>query len=156
MGQLFEAIVEFFTKDEWPFSQVEGQTALRTAFKGDNGSWNCYARAVEEHQLFLFYSVCPAYVPEDKRLAMAEFLTRANYGLNLGNFELDFADGEVRYKTSVDVEGDELSLALVTRLVYANVLTMDTYLPGIMSVIYANVNPVEAIARIEENLRRET
>jgi hypothetical protein len=49
---------------------------------------------------------------------VAEFLTRANSGMVIGNFELDFADGEIRYKTSIDVEGDKLSYAIIKRLVY--------------------------------------
>ena len=80
---------------------------------------------------------------------MAEFLTRANSGMIIGNFELDFADGEIRYKTSIDVEGDSLSSSLIKRLVYANVTMMDEYLPGIMSVIYGDVEPKDAIAQIE-------
>ena len=80
---------------------------------------------------------------------MAEFLTRANYGLIIGNFEMDLTDGEVRYKTGIDVEGDRLSAALVKNLVYANVLTMDQYLPGIMRLIYADVSPAEAIVQVE-------
>jgi hypothetical protein len=34
-------------------------------------------------------------------------------------------------------------------LVYANVTMMDEYLPGIMSVIYGEVEPKDAIAQIE-------
>ncbi len=68
----------------------------------------------------------------------------------VGNFELDFTDGEISYKTSIDVEGDRLSFALIQRVVYANVTMMDEYLPGMMSVIYGNVSPEEAIAQIEE------
>jgi hypothetical protein len=67
----------------------------------------------------------------------------------IGNFEMDFEDGEIRYKTSIDVEGDSLSSALIKRLVYANVMMMDAYLPGIMSVIYGDVEPKDAIAQIE-------
>jgi len=44
-----------------------------------------------------------------------KFLTRANYGMMIGNFEMDFTDGEIRYKTSIDVEGDKLSSALIKR-----------------------------------------
>lgn len=80
---------------------------------------------------------------------MAEFLTRANYGLMIGNFEMDFNDGEIRYKTSIDVEGDNLSSALLKQLVYANVMTMDQYLPGIIAVIDGNISPVDANAKIE-------
>ena len=57
-----------------------------------------------------------------------KFLIRANYGMMIGNFEMDFTDGEIHYKTSIDVEGDKLSSALIKRLVYANVMMMDEYL----------------------------
>ena len=80
---------------------------------------------------------------------ISELLTRANYGLNIGNFEMDFSDGEVRYKTSINVEGGQLTTTIVKKLVYANVLTLDKYFPSIMKVIYADIPPDEAIALIE-------
>ena len=91
---------------------------------------------------------------------LADFLTGANYGLYIGNFEMDFNDGEVRFKTSIDVEGNksvaeegkepaELSFALMKRMVYDNVGVMDKYLPGVMSVIYGGASPTEAIAKVE-------
>ena len=82
-------------------------------------------------------------------MAVAESLTRANSGMIIGNFELNFTDGEISYKTSIDVEGDRLSFALIKRLVYANVTMMDEYWPGMMSVIYGGVEAREAIASIE-------
>ncbi|HEY9804208.1 MAG TPA: YbjN domain-containing protein [Leptolyngbyaceae cyanobacterium] len=148
-GKIFEEMINFFIADDWPFVQIPEQSALQISFQGENGKWNCYARAREEQQQFLFYSICPVNAPADKRLAVAEFITRANCGMMVGNFELDFSDGEISYKTSIDVEGDRLSNALIQRLVYANVMMMDEYLPGIMSVIYGNVLPEEAIAQIE-------
>ncbi|MBR8835460.1 MAG: YbjN domain-containing protein [Stigonema ocellatum SAG 48.90 = DSM 106950] len=148
-GQIFEEMVNFFKADDWPIVQIPGQPALQMAFQGENGKWTCYARTRVEQQQFVFYSICPVNAPEDKQLDIAEYLTRANCGMMIGNFELDFADGEISYKTSIDVEGDRLSSALIRRLVYANVTMMDQYLPGIMSVIYGNVSPEDAIARIE-------
>jgi len=147
--QIFEEMVIFFKEDDWPFYEVEGKPILQMAFQGENGKWTCYAKARVEQEQFVFYSICPVNAPDSKRLAVAEFLTRANSGMIIGNFELDFADGEVRYKTSIDVDGDMLSSALIKRLVYANVTMMDEYLPGIMSVIYGDVSPKDAIAQIE-------
>ncbi|MEH1983839.1 MAG: YbjN domain-containing protein [Nostoc sp.] len=146
---IFEEMVNFFKADDWPFVQIEGQPVLQIIFQGENGKWTCYASTRIEQQQFIFYSLCSVNTPEEKRLAVAEFLTRANSGMVIGNFELDFADGEIRYKTSIDVEGDRLSYAIIRRLVYANVTMMDRYLPGIMSVIYGNVSPEDAIAQIE-------
>jgi hypothetical protein len=148
-GQIFAEMVNFFQQDEWPFYPVEGQPVLQTAFEGKNGKWACFARAREQQQQMVFYSICPVNVPENKLMTVAEFLTRANSGMILGNFELDFTNGEIRYKTSIDVEGDRVSFALIKRLVYANVTMMDEYFPGIMSVIYGEVEATEAIAQIE-------
>ncbi|MDZ7951657.1 YbjN domain-containing protein [Nostoc sp. DedQUE09] len=148
-GDIFEEVVNFFKADGWPFIQLAGQPALQIAFQGENGQWTCYARVRTEQQQFVFYSISPVNAPEDKRLAIAELITRANSGMIIGNFELDFADGEISYKTSIDVEGDRLSFALIQRVVYANVTMMDEYLPGILSVIYGNLSPEEAIAQIE-------
>jgi hypothetical protein len=147
--QILEEIIDFFTEDDWPFTKIKGEPVLRMAFQGDNGKWTCYAKARVEQEQFVFYSVCPVNAPESKRLAIAEFLTRANSGMIIGNFELDFADGEIRYKTSIDVQGHFLSFELIKKLVYANVTMMDEYLPGIMSVICGDVSPEKAIAQIE-------
>lgn len=149
MGEILDTAASFFEEDGWPFTQVEGQSVLRVGFQGQNGQWTCFAQAREEQTQFIFYSVCPVNAPEDKRLDLAEFLTWANYGLFVGNFEMDLSDGEIRYKTSIDVEGDRLSQALVQQLVYTNVFMMDRYLPGIMRVLYGGASPAEAIAEVE-------
>jgi len=150
MGAIFEAMVKFFEDDDWKFSRVEDRPILRMGFRGESGTWTCFAKAREEQEQMIFHSICPVNAPEDKRQAVAEFLTRANYGLVVGNFEMDFDDGEIAYKTSIDVEGDALSSALAKQIVYTNVLMMDKYLPGIMGVIYGKMTPAEAVKHVEE------
>ena len=146
---IFQALVNFFTQDDWPFTKIQGKLALRLGFQGENGKWDCYAAAREEQERFVFYSICPQNAPESQRMAIAEFITRANFGIVIGNFEMDFNDGEIRYKTSIDVEGDRLSFALIKQLVYANIATMDEYLPEIMSVISGDIRTEKAINQIE-------
>lgn len=147
---LLATVVNFFEEDEWPFIQKAEQSALFLSFRGNNGQWNCYAIPKEESQQFIFYSLCPLSVPEDKRQAIAEFITRANYDMIIGNFELDFNDGNIRYKTSIDVEGFQLNSSLIKPIVYHNVMTMDRYLPGILAILEGNLSPSEAIDQIEQ------
>ncbi|MEB3294603.1 MAG: YbjN domain-containing protein [Synechococcales bacterium] len=146
--RILEEAIRFFAEDDWSFAKIQGQPALQIGCQGKNGEWNCYAKAREEQQQFIFYSISPIAAPEDKRGTIAHFLTRANYGTLIGNFELDFSDGEIRYKTSIDVEGDRLTPALIKRLVYTNVAMMDEYLPGIQAVM-AGETPEQAIALVE-------
>jgi hypothetical protein len=134
-ASLFEALKEVFTGEGWSFSEIHPMPVLLTELNGPSGTWKLYAHAVEERQLILFYSICPLVVPPQKRPEMASFLTRANYGLAVGNFELDFADGEIRYKTSLNVEGGRVSPTLVRRLARVNGVAMERYLPGIAAMI---------------------
>lgn len=83
------------------------------------------------------------------RPSIAEFIARANYGLRIGNFDLDYADGEARFKTSLDFEGEPLTYNFIKHAVYPAVQTMDNYLPGLMKVAFGAETPVEAIQEIE-------
>jgi len=110
-----------------------------------NGKWECYAAANEEQQQMVFYSICPINTPASKRQALAEFLTGINYGQIIGNFELDMEDGEIRYKTSIDVEGSTLTLLQINNLVYTNITMMDTHLLEILSIINNSSPPLDSI-----------
>lgn len=149
MSQIFEAVINFFKENNWLFFQMEQEPALQMSFQGENGQWMCLVKVREEQEQLIFYSISPVKVPENKRLVMAEFLSRANFGLSIGNFEIDFADGQIRYKTSIAAKGNGVNSALIGQLIFANLLTMDEYLPGIMSIIYTELSAVEAIAQIE-------
>ena len=150
MGTVFDAVKKFFNDDEWYFMEVDNRAMLQMGFQGKNGKWTCYAQTNEEQFLFFFYSVCPINVPAEKRLAASEFISRANYGMKVGNFEMDFNDGEIRFKTSIDVENTELTPPLISNQVYANVWTLDRYLPGIFSVVYGDKEPKDAIEEVEK------
>jgi len=69
--------------------------------------------------------------------------------MTLGNFELDFSDGEMRFKTSVSVGDGAVTADLIKPVVIANLGTMDEYLPGIMAVGFGNQTPQIPIKEIE-------
>ena len=147
---LYRTMLDMFRADGWPVSEIEGASAVSLSFRGVNGRWACLAQAREAEAQLLFYSICPVAVQEAQLPAAAEMIARANAGLILGNFELDYDDGEIRFKTSIDVEGDRLTTALARRMVHANVATTDQYLPALRAVLDEGVAPAEAIARIED------
>ncbi len=145
----FEALGKWLEDDDWHPVPIDGMLAYRTGFAGDNARVVCIAE-VRAQQQFLFYALVPNKVPEERRLPVSEALTRANWGLRIGNFEFDFGDGEIRYKSSVDFEGELLSPALIRNAIYPAVATLDHYLPAIMAVAYGGKDPAEAIAEIEK------
>ncbi len=148
--ELLNTAANYLQLREWYFIKSLENYTIQFVFAGQNARWNCLVRTRETASQFVFYSICPILIPENKRLAIAEFITRANYGTIIGNFELDFDDGELRYKTSIDVEGDRLTNANIESLIYANLGTMDRYLPGIKGIIEReDISVKEAIEIVE-------
>ena len=146
----FATLGDFLKEDGWHPRRLDDETIYRTGFAGKNVQVACYAQIRDNLEQFLFYVMLPVKAPEGRRPAVAEFITRANYGLRIGNFEMDFADGEIRYKSSLDFEGSTLTHALIKHAVYPAVQTADRYAPGLMKVIYGDLSPHEAIREIEE------
>ena len=147
--QAFETLGQFLKEDEWYPQQLEDKPIYRVGFSGKNGQLTCFAQIRVDLEQFLFYAVAPVKVPEEQRVAAAEFITRANYGLRIGNLEMDFRDGEVRYKSSLDFEGETLTPQFIKMAIYPAVQTLDHYLPGLMAVIYGGKSPAEAVAQVE-------
>ncbi|HBP17568.1 MAG TPA: hypothetical protein DEA08_07235 [Planctomycetes bacterium] len=150
MGAIYDAMVEWFTEDKWNFGENPEGSYIEMQVEGSNcTNWRCFARADEEREIFVFYAVSPVRAPEDKRSAIMEFLTRANYGMQIGNFEIDLNDGEIRYKTSVDLEGTKQVKPLIRQCVAACLSIADRYFTGIGGVLYANLSPLDAVTQIE-------
>jgi hypothetical protein len=147
--QAFEMLSSYLDEDEWFPRRIEGKYAYSMSYSGKNGDLRCYAIIRVDLEEFLFYAVAPVKVPEEVRTAVAEFLTRANYGLRIGNFEMDYSDGEVRYKSSLDFESQTLTADLVRNAIYPAVHTMDRYLSGLLRVSFGGATPHEAIDEVE-------
>ena len=149
MGRVFDSVIAFLQEDNWRYEEIPGEFVIRFTFTGKNARFECFGRANEEHEIFVFYTIIPIRAPESQRLLIVELFARINYGLNIGNFEMDMNDGEIRYKTSIDVEGGELASRMVETLIAVNISTTDRYFPSFADVMYAGAVPAEAVTRIE-------
>lgn len=132
---------------EW--EETTDPEVIRAAVASANGEWSLYVVCREEYGRCSIYSQAPWSIPEGVRVAMAELLTRINYGIAIGNFEMDFSDGEIRFKTSLDVAGGHLSRAMFEALLDSNLAAMDAYLPAIEAVRDSRMTPAEAVASVE-------
>ncbi len=145
----FDALTAYLEEDDWNPVRLENKFVLKTGFWGKNGRMDCFAQIRVDLEQLLFYAVLPMKTPEEKRPQIAEFITRANYGMRIGNFEMDYRDGEVRYKSALDFENTRLTPDLIKQAIYPAVNTLDRYLPGILGIIYGDKTPLGAIEEIE-------
>jgi len=146
-GPIRNAMEAFFEQSGWPVDAVERpRPALQSEFEGEDETWMCYAIALEEAEQALFYSVYPEAVPRERLGAVAELITRINFDLPIGNFELGYETGEVRVKTSIDVANDDISVVFIRNLVTANVVVMNRYIAGCRRVAFEHATPLEVLA----------
>jgi hypothetical protein len=143
-----DAVHAFFASEDWPTADA-GDDVIETAFEGSSTVWPLRVHVFEEDVRAVFVSAFPAPIAEEHRAAVGELCNRANFGLAIGNFELDVDGGEVRFRTSIDVEGATPTPELVRNAVVANVLTMDRYVPALLAVLEGTA-PADAVEDVEE------
>lgn len=145
----FQAIETFLKDDGWNPVVDEANLTFHLAYLGSQGRLEVTLRLDAESEHFMVRVQAPVAVPERARLAASEFLTRANYGLQVGNFELDLRDGEARFKTGYIFEEIGITPRAVHNHLYAALNGMERYLLGLMSVSMGAKSPSQAIRDIE-------
>ena len=91
----------------------------------------------------------PLAADTDHRLAMAEYLTRANFNLRNGNFELNMNDGEIRFKTYVHVGAAVPDISAARQAVLLPFLVIERFGDGIIDVLFGFKTPREAFEAVQ-------
>ena len=100
----------------------------------------------------LTYAVLNNKVPNEHFNDVAEYLHRANYGLLHGNFELDFNDGEVRYKLVTDCQDiANIPNQYIDRSALLPCHMIKKYGKGIIQLMLGIGSPKELIDEAEQN-----
>jgi hypothetical protein len=149
-AEMPEAVTAFFSAEAWMVNQLDDApvAAVRGGYRGESGEWYVDVLWHDDVEQLVIHSTAPKPIPEDRTAAVAGYLTFVNFGLPIGNFELSPVSGTVRFKTGISIAAPELSEAIVARQIYANVLAMDRYLPGIVQVVWGT-EPGDAYAAID-------
>ncbi len=150
-----EMIEEWLKGEEWKYEVMDDGEVIKTGLSGLECLWGrvkliCFLK--DDH--VTCYTIAPINIPEDMRQAVADAITRANYGLDRGNFEMDFNDGEVRYKTQVSLADLENAPKDAVSFLYSLGISMaERYGDAIMKVMLGS-DPKKAIDEAEKPKKR--
>jgi hypothetical protein len=122
-----EVVIDFVKRKQWQYEQFN-EEIIKLVFNGKNAQWSYLIAMHEESQEICCYSVYPETIAEEQRGKFAVFITGINYELNIGNFEMDFDDGELRFRTSLSLSKETLNAELLEKIVTANLETMNAYI----------------------------
>ena len=82
---------------------------------------------------------------KDKMPQMAEFITRANYELKYGAFEMDYSNGEVRFHLALPMSAVRADEDLLPLMIGLPPTILDKYAKGFFDVLMGVKTPEEAI-----------
>lgn len=97
------------------------------------------------------YATFNSKSPQEKRASIAEYLHRANYGLPYGNFEMDYSDGEIRFKLASFFDNNSaVSNTLIDRHIYIPCFMFERYGEGLLKLLIGEGNPESLINDAEQ------
>lgn len=132
---MLRKILTYFDEQNLSYSLPEaGETVVLIGFETENIEFQCTITNDDEYKL-LFLSFFPFKIPENRRNDISILLLKINYELFLGNFDIDFDDGEIRFKSSLFCEGMELSNATIHYIIETHIVVMETYVQTIQDAI---------------------
>ena len=153
MGKLLTVVRDYLQSTDWDFFVDESMTYIGFHFEGHNGRWQFMIQTREDHEQIIFYSNFEGlqFMNDAARDAaigeMMKFITRVNYRLVVGNFELDLSDGEVNYKTAIDCDDTCVSPEMIRNLLHTNLATFDKHLPGLEAIL-DGASAEEALSKV--------
>lgn len=150
IDMLIDAVRDYLDKNDWNYEFESAKNIIRCGV-----NLECKLQSVKVYVLFnengFTVVVCPAMrAEESSRNAVMEFITRANYGVRNGNFEMDIRDGEVRYKIYINAKGmDSMPEEIVEDSIMIPVMMFEKYGNGLAAVMLGFSDAETEIKKIE-------
>gem|GEM_PF-369435 len=151
--KIADAIQEFLHDDDWhyTFREEKGTFHFSLSTRSRLNTVDYFIAVREDHYRVLCISPLNVNTDDAQELArMAEFITRANYGMTRGCFEMDYHDGEIRFRMAVDCDGDAVpTREIIRNSVYVPASMFNRYGSGMVHTIFSDLNPAAIVRACE-------
>lgn len=150
------AVMQCMAEKKWKYDrkvmpEVDGKPRMVFIldFALKSGQYRGIIDVKESKPQLLFLLRPQVNLPTERVLQAAEFICRANYGLQCGDFDLCVEDGKVQYRMSIPLADAELTAQQVAAVVVTSLVTAERYLPALLKVAYGAMEPAAAIREVE-------
>jgi hypothetical protein len=135
----------------WEPEQVEGDTIYSVDFGPPHLPVSgAVAAIIRPDEVFVIYFNFGVIASPERRDEVARFLALVNSELVVGELVMDYDDGHVRCKSSVDFHGDELSDVLIRNAIAAAMQVVETYGDATVAVIAHDADAVDAFEEAQK------
>lgn len=151
--QIKEVVEQFLAEDKWKYQYNEEFQFFHFGL-GLNGPFKLidYVLAIREDSFTVYakISIGPDIHDPAMMYNMMEFLCRANYNMQQGNYQMDVNDGELIFKVYVDCEGGMIpNSEIIRNSIRCPAFMFQYHAPGIIGIIYHGQTAAEAIEACE-------
>ena len=133
--QLYQRIAEFLDEDGWKYRFREDNGIICSGFQLENALGAVPLFVDVRSDKYIAFAVPRVKCEPENRFELAEFLTRINYRMIFGDFEMDFSDGGVCFRFPVDCDGETPSDAMIKRSILMTAAMMNKYGNAICAVM---------------------
>lgn len=148
---VIKSISTFFDNLEWKYAYNEEECIFCSGVNMGNIIGNIKILIIIRDYHYKVIASLNSRVELEHMNEVAEYLHRVNYGMNNGNFELDYHDGDVRYKTFITFRGIELSKRIIEDSIAIPLLMFDKYGKSLMKLMLGEGVPAELVAAAENS-----
>lgn len=135
----------------WNPVETEYEGVLKIDFSSDQIPISeALAEVRLDYERFIYYLNFADRAEPKWRGATMEFVTRANFDMITGNFELNLDSGLVRFKSSIDFTSSELSGRLVRNVITSAMDVVEHYAEALVSVLEGRKAVEVALRSVEE------
>ena len=145
-----DSVIDYFNEHSLSFDFDEETGIILTAFPSRSKIGHLDFRIRFLSDGYIAHATPPIHADQDSCTKVAEYLTRANYAMRFGNFEFDFRDGEIRFKSSSRTGDIALNEDQITDIFLLPIAQFDFYGDNLLAVLFGFKEPKEALEEAEE------
>lgn len=146
-----EAIEQYLKNDEWNYEFDEEREFIRCGINLRNRLKECRIIVDIDETKYLSLALINLNCDEEHRAELSKFLTMVNYGLLIGNFEMDFNDGEVRYKIATNCKDCIPSQAVIEDSLMIPAVMFEQFGDAILDVMFGVKSAEEAYESTQDD-----
>ena len=150
---VYEAINQFLNDENVRFEHDEELNLIRFFFSAETAGWMVTVHHFEEASQLVVLSHFPSVVEEEFRTVVGEFVLRVNWELVVGGYDFGVDDGNLRFRTSIDIDDLEVTPLFVRNLIYSNISTMDLHIAALNRVAHGGSSVEEAFQLLGASLQ---
>ena len=156
MGALTDIVKNYFEANEGKYEQNSEHKGMFIAgVETDSGDFEVLVPAEDSDKQLTCFGICLDEVPEDRRSDVAEYIIRVNNNLMNAVFDMDYDDGDVRVRSSMNFADAQPTADAVALLLHGAISSADVYYPGLQTVIDGEAAPEDALEDVLAELEDE-